>query len=255
MSAVELNEMMIHVERIVRPVRAEPRRKLAMRRELLGHLQAALVEERAGGLDEAAAWEAVKKRLGEPAELTRELQKSVGWLRTALWGPVRGLGWLPERPGASLNLGVIAMKPWQAALFMVATQVFIYGGIVGFAMARGEAVLLAAAAHTWQVKLKVAVVVWVTLIGLIASFGFSVAEAAAQRRMRRVVGMGLGGTVAIVVWQLGMSALLGGVGPVWLTVAGGVAAGVVMTAGLAWLGRFLRRGMREFGEWMTLDVG
>jgi hypothetical protein len=253
MGAVELKDMMVHVERIVRPVRAQPRRKLAMRRELLGHLQAALEEERAGGLEEGAAWEAAKKRLGEPAELTRELQKSVGWLRTRMWGPVRGLAWIPERPGGSLNLGVIAMKPWQAMLFMVVAQGFIYGGIAAFAMAHEKELLQGMAEHTRPVQLAVAL--WVVLIGPIMWFGLTITEAAAQRQVRRVIRLGLCGTAAIVAWQAAAFMLLGLSGSLWLNVAGGVVAGVVMTAGLAWLGRFLRPGIRDFGEWMTLEIG
>jgi hypothetical protein len=85
-----MNELMIHIERIVRPVRAMQFRKLRMRRELLAHLQTAFDEERAGGIEEAAALEAAKRRLGDPAELTRSLQKSVPWLERTLMARVRG---------------------------------------------------------------------------------------------------------------------------------------------------------------------
>src|SRR5689334_20531134 len=42
----EMKALMVHVERIVRPVRASARRKLRMRRELLVHLQSAVEQER-----------------------------------------------------------------------------------------------------------------------------------------------------------------------------------------------------------------
>ena len=48
-------DLMIYVERIVRPVRARQSRKLRMRRELLAHLEAALEEERCNRSDDAAA--------------------------------------------------------------------------------------------------------------------------------------------------------------------------------------------------------
>jgi hypothetical protein len=73
-----MNELMIHVERIVRPVRATQRRKLRMRRELLAHMLAAFEEERhrfPG--DERGAIEQATLRLGEPAELTATLQRTV----------------------------------------------------------------------------------------------------------------------------------------------------------------------------------
>ena len=70
------NDLMIHVERIVRPVRADGS-KLRMRRELLAHLQMAFKEERERGLSESAALAEAQRRLGDPAELTRRLQASV----------------------------------------------------------------------------------------------------------------------------------------------------------------------------------
>lgn len=74
-----MKELMIHVERIVRPIRADAS-KLRMRRELLDHLQASFEQERARGLDEAAAVPEAKRRLGEPNDLRRELQASVSRL-------------------------------------------------------------------------------------------------------------------------------------------------------------------------------
>jgi hypothetical protein len=72
-----MKELMIHVERIVRPVRAFESRKLRMRGELLGHLQLAFEEERDQGSSEAEAFTRATQRLGEPAELTRSLQWAV----------------------------------------------------------------------------------------------------------------------------------------------------------------------------------
>lgn len=73
-----MKQLMIHVERIVRPVAAFASRKLRMRRELLAHLQQALEEERAqNGGNESLAVDRALHRLGEPGELTRQLQRSV----------------------------------------------------------------------------------------------------------------------------------------------------------------------------------
>jgi hypothetical protein len=49
-----MKELMVHVERIVRPIRADAS-KLRIRNELLAHLQAAYDQSRAEGLDEPAA--------------------------------------------------------------------------------------------------------------------------------------------------------------------------------------------------------
>src|SRR4051794_10273609 len=74
-----MKELMIHVERIVRPVRAMESRKLRMRRELLAHLESALREEQAAGGSEAEILQRAKARLGEPAALAMELQQSAPW--------------------------------------------------------------------------------------------------------------------------------------------------------------------------------
>src|SRR5258706_7298091 len=89
-----MHELMIYIEKIVRPVRAREGRKLAMRRELLAHLQTALGEEAARGLDEQSASEAAKARLGEPAALTRSLQQSVPWIEWTLLARVPAPRWL-----------------------------------------------------------------------------------------------------------------------------------------------------------------
>lgn len=86
-----MNELMVHVERIVRPVRAMQSRKLRMRRELLGHLEAALAEERERCDDEATAMTEATRRLGPPAELTAELQKSVPTIERVLLAKVPGI--------------------------------------------------------------------------------------------------------------------------------------------------------------------
>jgi len=81
-----MNQLMIHVERIVRPVRTTQKRKLRMRLELLAHLEAAVDEERLRFPgDERAAMVQAKGRLGEPEALTRRLQKSVPVLERILF--------------------------------------------------------------------------------------------------------------------------------------------------------------------------
>src|ERR1700722_7000041 len=79
-----MKQLMIYVERIVRPIRAAESRKLQMRQELLAHLQLAIEDERAHGSDEATAIEAAVQRVGDPAELTRQLQRTVPWVQRIL---------------------------------------------------------------------------------------------------------------------------------------------------------------------------
>jgi hypothetical protein len=115
------NELMIHVERIVRPVRAMQSRKLRMRRELLAHLQAAYDEERAAGADEAIARDRASQRLGNPRELTQSLQQSVPWLERTLMMRVPGVSavdrlekhsealWGLDRGATLLHSGIVLL--------------------------------------------------------------------------------------------------------------------------------------------------
>jgi hypothetical protein len=72
-----MNELMVHVERAVRRVRASPARKQRMRQELLAHLTGLVEEEKAQGGDERQALVRALQRFGDPAGLLRDLQDSV----------------------------------------------------------------------------------------------------------------------------------------------------------------------------------
>jgi hypothetical protein len=257
MSAIELKDLMIHVERIVRPLHATERRKLQMRRELLGHLQAALEEERAGGAEEGLAWAAAKRRLGEPVQLTRDLQNAVPAVERVMWWRKAGAPMLPRREsGRNLQLGILRMRFWQGMAYMFVAQVFIFGGIAAVTYRMGiqnlNTLMWAFADRTW--RLKLGLLITVALVGALVHGGLSIAEASAARQTRRVMRLGLRGAASIVVWQLAMACLLTGAGTLGLNLLAGTAAALSMTAGMAWLGRFLRPGMRDLGEWMTLEV-
>jgi hypothetical protein len=73
---VRLGQMKV-VERIVRPVRASTQRKRKMREELAAHLSAIYDQELATLQNPTAALEAAARRLGEPAELARELEDAL----------------------------------------------------------------------------------------------------------------------------------------------------------------------------------
>jgi hypothetical protein len=69
----------------VRPVRASAQTKLRMRQELLAHLTDIYCQEAATGKEENAALAASFKRFGSPAELTVELDRSVGQSERWAW--------------------------------------------------------------------------------------------------------------------------------------------------------------------------
>jgi hypothetical protein len=88
-----MTDLMVRVERVVRPVRATGSRKLKMREELLAHLTAIRDEERAKHGDDAAALPEALRRFGDPAELTKELQDTVPRYERLLCRPLPGSDW------------------------------------------------------------------------------------------------------------------------------------------------------------------
>jgi len=135
------NALMLHAERIVRPVRALQSRKLRMRTDLLAHLEAAVDEVRgAGNEDERAAVEQAKFRLGQPEELTRSLQQTVPVVERVLLAKIPlacGFSRLEERtaqvPGQSgpMTLGHktilsvvanLACLPLLISMFSITTR-------------------------------------------------------------------------------------------------------------------------------------
>lgn len=206
-----MNQLMIHIERIVRPVNATQSRKLRMRTELLAHLQATLDEERQRFPgDWAAAIEHAKRRLGDPAELTRKLQQTVPILERALLARLplsRRLDRLEQRmarfPGqrGPMTLGhkliLVAMAMLAAAPLLMAvfnavkssgmqTQhftVFLVGSLIGWPvlfLASYHFVFAAAGQDPgldWPATLKRGA----TILGLQIALTFFAASAIANR--------------------------------------------------------------------------
>jgi hypothetical protein len=77
MNESTLTQMMIVVERAVRPVWASSARKRKMREELLAHVVGVFEEESAKLGDERAAVERTALRFGNPAEVMSQLQETV----------------------------------------------------------------------------------------------------------------------------------------------------------------------------------
>jgi hypothetical protein len=105
-----MKQLMILVERAVRPVRADNRWKMKMRQELLAHLTAAYEEERARLGDEPAALAEASRRFGDPKELTKSLQATVPVWDRILFSNVPGTKWMDalERPIAPSP----SQSPW-----------------------------------------------------------------------------------------------------------------------------------------------
>src|SRR3954453_15889228 len=95
-----MKEVMVFVERAVRPVQASSRRKDRVREELLAHMTAIYEEEMARTGDEAAAREQAARRLGDPSGLTHELQASVSREERIAFAVERWFGWRAPEAGA-----------------------------------------------------------------------------------------------------------------------------------------------------------
>jgi hypothetical protein len=258
MEPIALKTMMIHVERIVRPVRAAELRKLQMRRELLAHLQAALEEERPAAPGEPAAWEAATRRLGTPAELTRELQKAVPLIeRLTIWNAPKGRWKTPWE--TRFTTGMFGMKLWQALLFLAAFNTLVFGWWPFVAPRWKEP-----PPPLWESYLF-HVVLWALSTSILCValifLSFRILDVGAQNfNGRRFLLHGIAATGLV----LAMHANFGLLSAVRWTDLLGILhwtdflwlpwVGLAITAGLAWLGRFLRPGIRDFGEWFALDL-
>jgi hypothetical protein len=134
-----MKALRIHVERIVRPIRASVPRKNKMREELLAHLKAAFDEERVAAVTETVALDRAKERLGDPNALRKELQSSIPWferlghtripLRIQNFGYERGTtyGWRASARFASeIILYLVVSSP---LLFAIACLVALGHGL------------------------------------------------------------------------------------------------------------------------------
>jgi hypothetical protein len=79
MNETTRTQLMVLVERAVRPVRASADRTTKMRKELLAHVSEVFEEEMTKLGDERAALEQTRLRFGNPRDLTSQLQDTVPW--------------------------------------------------------------------------------------------------------------------------------------------------------------------------------
>ena len=122
------------VERAVRPVRAGTPRKRKMREELLAHLTAIYEEELANQGDPAAAMEAAAGRFGDVAQLSRELDQSVGFRERHAYNLERRFGWRAPETAARYMFRVAVQLFFIIA---VALLVIAGGAVIGPGMKYG----------------------------------------------------------------------------------------------------------------------
>jgi hypothetical protein len=166
-----MKELMIHVERAVRPVQAATHRKYKMRHELLAHLTAIFEEERGRLGDERAALEEARQRFGDPAELARDLQASVPCLERVVCFRVPGSeGWerwvtklTAKKTGETAQAHALRLASLLTAFeFCACLLVLVVEAVVGSRQ------------HGWTWRLMVTAVPTAhTFLAFLLSYGFA----------------------------------------------------------------------------------
>lgn len=164
-----MNTLRVHVERIVRPIRASNARKDQWREELLAHLTRLYDEERARTSDDESAALAAIARFGEAAVLRAELQAGVSWLERCAFVRLPYSGPLRRRPretprhyvlratcvglaSATLSMTVVALiiiafraphktnaaAAGQVALYMFGAAAILFPGTIANALLADE---------------------------------------------------------------------------------------------------------------------
>ena len=87
-----MQQLRIHVERVVRPIRAAVGRKNKMREELLAHLVQKTQALMAAGADDSTACAEAIEQLGDPAALRADLQATVPALERLAYLPFPDFG-------------------------------------------------------------------------------------------------------------------------------------------------------------------
>lgn len=269
-----MTDLMTHVESIVRPVRANERRKLRMRRELLAHLDAALDEERAlhPGGDPATALARAKARLGNPSILTRQLQDSVPAFERVLrsdapaFGPLQALERRAQRfwsgtPFHSFDRRYIALPLAHELLIAAASSSLPILVVLAAAapsvlrLHNAPSAATVTATHSDRPFFVGALFCMSTFIWLAAEFILEVARpaSAGPRRSRRLFTLAFAATTLQPLTTLLIHLGLTGRPTSAADLVPGLAATLVLLIILASVGRLVASLRRPYDPWLTLS--
>lgn len=248
-----MNDLKSHVESIVRPVRATQARKLRMRRELLVHLESAHAEELARDPRDAVARAA--RRLGDPAEISAQLQQSVPAFERLLLAriptPRAYDNWESRASRRMLGTGRPMTMP-HTSLVIAAAAVLPYAACLTLALRAGHpsTYLRHLADHPIVTLLCNAFFLFSTLSLFFVAARLVTATAAGSRTLPHA---------AVTAALLTATLLVCVVGLVRRPLAPGdlIALLIVIAALLAILhltGRLLARLQHPYHEWLTLRL-
>jgi len=254
-----MKELMIHVERIVRPVRARQSRKLRMRRELLSHLQAAVQHERGKTAEESAAVSQAIKRLGDPNELTRQLQGSVPFMERLLLArtPDRWNGWEKR---AAKRIGL-----YDPATF--AHWIILYGsGLMAICVIAMFSPRIAPESRTrvfvaeidHPVRSRIALItVWIAAWSWVfVGNRFLTVASAPQGQFRPARSIRTGALVLIMqaLWMLLVITQIIQRSPTVAEMAQSMGVSLLLLGIVTLVGRGVAALRRPYDEWLTLDL-
>jgi hypothetical protein len=255
----DLTNLMVHVERIVRPVRALQVRKLHMRRELLNNLQSAFDEERAGGANESTALERVKERLGDPAALTAAMQKSVPWIERTLLLKVPAPRKFDHWENRSMRVFGLDRPLTMAhmALFMAAAATVPYMALVLAVLVVQPNVILAARFDRPAAIVALDLIALaLCLISIVTGGRFiaTIASKAHPPRAHRAAALGSIVFASPLLIILTAVILVYRRPPTGFEIFRGLIIGATMLAIMFVTGLLIRRLRHRYDEWLTLEL-
>jgi len=257
-----MNELMQHVERIVRPVRAFQSRKLRMRRELLAHLESALEEERGkDGGDETAALERARARLGEGVELARQLQESVPRWERAVLSAVPGLGAMdvlsrPSCRGRWRDGRIDSLNRLPMALGLLVTGSATTVPVIAFVLVISRIVIYPLFTENWggyARLVQTGALVFLLLQGWVgvAWMAELLRRNRGNRRRAWVLGVAL---FAIQLWWVPVVWAVGGLNVKFQLLGSAVGSAVGLLAILALIVRVVEVRLLAYEPWLELDI-
>lgn len=245
MSANVPRELMVLVERVVRPLPIPLDRQKRLRAEFLDHLQTIHAEELTRDADPIAALVRTQQRFGNPVELTAELRASIRW-------PEAGKYWFEwfcsQRLGESVVWYVTRLVSHAALAMTVMIGLLMadhhFFGTIPFTIS--------------QLMTALSAVAFITLwLGLFLLCGFYAGREWEQprRRWARILPLSVALTTS---WPLSLSIMMVIASGSWseynFPLVASIMGGVFSVVGGTFVGVLHCREMLYRAEWAQLDV-
>jgi hypothetical protein len=253
--SIGVKELMIAVERVVRPVQANPARKMKMRQELLTHLTSAYDEGLARLGNEGSALEEAVRRFGNPTDLTRDLQASVPFFERVLFAPLPGTKWtnafdryMEGKQGEPPSRRLVR---WAWLLFLSFFALSVVPAITIYYQARHD-VTGAVMAAEW-------LIVTAGTIGVFLACVFATFRAlSGSLRFMAVLGATVFAALAVVPPAVASAAMLNGMLDMPIQYGSAAVGSVVpifLILAVAYAARFQAAAKRSREEWTKLEIG